>query len=168
MKNIKNYSLLFLFAVGLGGGTVLSTGYFLWKNYSLGLENIALEKEIQKESQEIILLSERGALEDLKRAVSILEKAEQYRIPWSKIVGEVFRQESAGITFTSFSAGREKRINLSGDASSLEIVAQLLERVKSNPNIAKPFLYSVSERTDPGRKKGYNFSLSFNFIDGSL
>lgn len=149
---------LFLLAFTLVGITFL-----LWEEYRITLQNRQLETDIRKITNEIKYLGRTQDLAKTKTALENYRKAVDYRVPWSAVVGEIFRLETPKTKFISFSSGMEKKINITGKTTSWEDVSLLLERLKATPRISEPFISSVSERIVDSGNFDYQFTLTFNF-----
>lgn len=162
MKQIKKINLPAKFSVILACVTVLGTGFLMWQKYSLSQENQLIREDIEALYKDITRLNNVQDLEKTKAALQTYQKAINYRVPWSAVVGEVFRQETNYTQFLSFSSGREKHININGETTSWEEVSLLIERLKANPRMKGVFISHVAEKVS---EKGlvYNFTLTFNF-----
>lgn len=164
MKTIIKRDIFGKTTLALLGFTVIGTGFLIWQDYQINKENREIISQTEQLDQEIKQLSSIKDLEKTKDALVTYRKALDYRIPWSSVVGEIFRQETARTKFSSFSSGREKKINITGKTTSWEEVAVLLERLKANPRIEEPFIASVSEKREKNNTLVYHFTLTFNFV----
>ena len=161
MKQIKKLNIFEKSSLILTAFTIFGTGVLLWQDYKITKTNTGVLSDIASLEKEIKQINNINDLEKTKSTIETYNKALDHRIPWSGIVGEIFRQETNHTKFFSFSSDRSKKINITGSSTNWEEVSLLIERLKANPRIENPFISSVSEG-----EEGNNFTLTFNFIAG--
>ncbi len=147
----------------LVGLSVLVASWVSWQHRVLSQQRVQATQALEQKRQVVQQLAKTGQVAQKSRAQEVLGRAEAYRVEWSRVVGEILRQETGGVQFLNFSSGRDRRISVSGTAPSMEVIAKLLETLKSNPRIQNPFISEVSEAGKAKTKKKFGFSLTFDF-----
>ncbi len=160
------YSLISLLSLFFFIGSIILAAYvkISENNYNKNITN--LKQEINKKTKDIKSYTKTSNNKDLKIAFNIKNAAIKYRINWSDVMQTI---KTAGnsvrsIDFKSFSSGREKKITVSGNADDFYRIAELLRRLKKNPQIIQPFISKISEIKIEGVSL-YKFSLIFQYID---
>lgn len=100
------------------------------------------------------------------KAVRVSEAAEKQKIYWSQVLQAVYRYRSNQIRFMDFtSSSKTGAITISCEATSLEAIASLLEKLKSDQRIRDPFIANIAETLQQSESGSvFRFGITFDYL----
>lgn len=147
----------------------LGTVFVSWQKFLVFRANNELSQKIETKIETIQSLAGKADASSYQKAAVAVEKADQYRVQWSKVVDKLWKLESENVRFLNFSSTPQKELSIQGIASNYEQIARFLEQLKQDPEIRVPFVSTIAEAVSEGnlpltwkRSEAVAFQLQFS------
>ena len=139
-------------------------GLFLWvRGIGLNRDIGRLEADMTRFESEIAILKEND-VETLSYAAELTDLLEIRELKWSEFLDELNTLASEDIFFSSYSAGGQGDVQLSGVANSYRSVSEMIARFEASPLFDPVFVPSTTLGTRGDGSQVVSFSLDLNLI----
>ncbi|MCF7846465.1 MAG: hypothetical protein K9M51_00030 [Candidatus Gracilibacteria bacterium] len=126
------------------GIVLIWAGVLGWQKLSLAHKNTELEASIARIETQIKALKQQEGVTDRQNAAEILQRAERYRIEWSRLVDALLEKEGSDVRFYRFHTSPEGSVSVTGHANSLMALTRYLEAIQKDPDVHDPFVSTLS------------------------
>ncbi len=151
--------VIFVFVVG-----ILFTIFLMIEQFALNRDMSRIEGQRLELEAEIGLLKEQQ-LEELFTAQEVKDLLEEEAVVWSKVIRKLQDLTPVTVFFSSYNAGSNGQVTLSGLGDSYAAVADVINAMNRSSDFANVFVPSVTLGTTGEGQEVVSFSLSVENIE---